>query len=115
MENFKTTRQLIVCLIVELAVLLVGLEFFNPFPISELSDDHMMVSATFILYGLICGCGIFTAIKSGQTKDGTHISELILLSLFVSFIAPMWPIILGSVMIYTIIMLIITRSKSSEP
>lgn len=108
------TKNLIFCLVAEIAILIIGLEFFNPFPIKEIREDQLMVLITLILYGLSCACGIFASIKSGLLQDNTHMTELLFLCLFIAFLAPMWPIILGCIIIYTIVLLLLQNRKSSE-
>lgn len=109
----NTKQSLLICLVVELVTLLIGLEFFNPFQIGDLSKDMGLFRATIILYLVACGCGIFTAAKSKVFDDTTHMFNVIVLCGLLFFMAPTWPIILGMISIFTIIMLI-TKGKTSS-
>ena len=110
----KTKRTLLICLIVELVTLVMGLEFFNPFPFSEIGEDHLMVFATFMLFGLSYAYGIIVADISGLINANKHMGYFVLACLFLSFVSPIWPILLSVVIVFTIIMLVTTKHRSSK-
>lgn len=115
MEKYPNSKRLlIICLIVELVTLLGGLEFFNPFPISEIGESHLMVGATFVLFGLSYAYGVIVADVSGIIDANKHMGYFVLACLFLAFVSPIWPILLIVVIVFTIVMLATTKSKSSK-
>ena len=113
MEKLNRKRSLLILLIVELATLVLGLEFFNPFPFSEISEDHDMILMTFILFGLSYAYGIVACEISNIMNTNKYMGYFILACLFLAFVSPIWPILLGAVIIFTVVLLITTKSKSS--
>ena len=113
MDNLKKKRSLLTLLIVELTTLILGLEFFNPFPFSEISEDHTVILMTFILFGLSYAYGIIAAEISGIMNTNKYMGYFVLACLFLAFVSPIWPILLGAVIVFTIVLLITTKSKSS--
>lgn len=113
MEKTNKKRSLMILLIVELATLVLGLEFFNPFPFSEISEDHATILMTFILFGLSYAYGIIAFEISGIMNTNKYMGYFVLACLFLAFLSPIWPILLGAVIIFTIVLLITTNSKSS--
>lgn len=112
--KISTKQSLLICLIIEVMALLVGLVCFNPFQIEDFSKDMGLFRATIILYLVACGCGIFTAAKSKVFDDTTHMFEVIVLCGLLCFMAPKWPIILGMISVFTVVMLIRKERRSSE-
>jgi len=113
MERLKKWQTLVICLAIEIVTFVLGMEFCNPFPINEIRESHSMVLATIFLYAVSCICGIIAARECGMLDD-KHMTEIVFLCLFLCFIAPMWPIILGCIFLFTLILLITNKSKSSE-
>ena len=105
-------KVLILCLIVEILIFVLGIEFCNPFPINEIKESHDVVLLTILLYAASCLCGIFAAKGYGILKDD-HMVEIGFLCLFVSFLAPLWPIILGGIFVFTLVLFILEKMKSS--
>ncbi|MBO4517029.1 hypothetical protein J5751_06480 [bacterium] len=69
---------------------------------------------TFILFGLSYAYGIIAAEISGVINANKYMGYFILACLFLAFVSPIWPILLGIVIVFTLVLLIITKPKSSE-
>ena len=113
MKRLQKWQSLSICLAVEVIIFVLGMEFFNPFPIHEIRESHSMVLVTIFLYAASCACGITAARKYGILED-THMVEIVFLCLLLSFMARMWPIILGYILLFTLVLLISTKLKSPE-
>ena len=110
----NSKRLLLICLIVELLTLLVGLEFFNPFPFNEISEDHAVVLATLLFFCISYAYAIFVTEITGVINTQKRMGYITLACLFLCFVAPIWPILLGIIIVFTIVSLIIIKPKSSE-
>ena len=114
MNTQKEKKLLIICLIAELIIMLIGLVLFNPFPMDGFNKSLILKSATLILYGATCCCGIYAAKVADLYDDNIHMVEIIMLCIVMAFIASLWPFILGAITIFTVVLLLTADKRSSN-
>ena len=113
-------KRLFFCLIAELAILLVGTEFFNPFPISEIAQNEYMVIMTAVICFVSCIIGIAcVAIYGiGQNDKGIFSNfngALFVVSVLFTLIIPyLWQVINLIIVLMTVVFIVILNRKSSE-
>ena len=113
MKTLKTWKILSICLIAEVIVFVLGAVFLHPLPIKDTNDRLM----AFALYEFSCVMGIVTASIYGlldqkDTSKGDPI-EIIVVSLLLGLIFPVWHVILLLVSVFTLILIILDKKKSS--
>lgn len=120
MKNLMTQQKLLfLCLIAELFILLVGTEFFNPFPVSDIAQSEYMVIMTMVICFISCIIGIAcVAIYGiGQNDKGIFSNfngSLLVVSILITLIIPyLWQIINLIIVLMTVVFLIILNRKSS--
>lgn len=116
-QKTNKVRELVTVLILELLVLVFGMEFFNPFPIKEISNDHGTVFIAVAFYVFSCAMGFLAASiyglldrKSEYNTDGV---EVLVVLMILGFMSYLWPIILTIVCIFTLVLIILKKRKSS--
>ena len=119
MNNVKKSWQLLFCLIAEVAILLVGLEFFNPFPIEEHSQGGYMFIMTrcICLFSLVIGIVAISLRGIGQKDKGVFSmfnGGLIVVSILLTlFIGSLWPIFDVIIIVMITVFIILEIKKSS--
>ena len=114
-SNYLKKRQtLLFCLVLECVTLCVGMELFNPFPFKDLGNDHSTVFVTLVFLGLSCVYGAVVTEISGILGEKKPLGYFTLACLFLAFVSPIWPILLGIVIIFTIILLLTQKRRSSN-
>ena len=113
MKTLKTWQILSICLIAEVIVFVLGAVFLHPLPIRNTNDRLM----AFALYEFSCVMGIVAASIYGlldqkDTSKGDHL-EIIVVSLLLGLIFPVWHVILLLVSVFTLILIILDKKKSS--
>ena len=114
MKKVNKIQSLIICLIAEIVVFVLGTVFVHPLPIEDLNDRLM----AFALFEFSCIMGIVAASIYGlldEKRDpNTDPFEMIIASLLVGAIIPIWHIALLFVAIFTLILIILEKRKLSD-
>ena len=120
MKNLKKLKSLGICLIAELLILLVGTEFFSPFPVKNIGQSEYMVIMTMVVCFTSCLIGIVAVATYGigQNDKGIYSNfngSLIVVSLLITLIIPyLWQIINLIIVLMTVVFIVILNRKSSE-
>ena len=113
MKKLEDWKGLIICLIVDIVVFVLAAVFLHTLPIKDINDRLM----SFALYEFSCVMGIAAASIYGlldqqDTSKGDHL-EIIAVSLLLGIAIPVWPIVLLLVSVFTLILAILAKKKSS--
>lgn len=113
MKNLKTWQNLVICFIAEVIVFILSAVFLHTFPIRDSSDMLMC----FALYEFSCVMGIVAASTYGllepKNNPNTDVFEIIVASLLLGIVMPVWHVVLLLVMVFTLILIILAKRKSS--
>ena len=114
MKKLKTWQSLIICLIAEIIVFVLGTVFLHPFPIND-ENDWLIAFALYEFSSVmgIAAASIYGLLDKIDTSKGDHL-EIILVTLIVGLVLPIWNIVLILVSVFTLILIILDLKRPSK-
>lgn len=111
-KKITKSQILVFCLICEIAIFVLGMIYFNPFPIDNIKDSFFHVLMTILIYFAISGIVIWIGSIMGLFNK-SNLLKVVVMAGFLVFLAPIWPIILGVLIVVTLTCMTVWKIKSS--